>query len=209
MYELLMYNFPGSKTVEKFPIYTVGYGNRSIETFTELLNRYQIKYLVDVRSQPYSQYNQQFSKDLLERYLRLHGIQYMFFGDALGGRPKDKSCYDEDGKVDYAKLASKSFYHEGIGRLRTAWEKNLLVGVMCSEAKPSQCHRGKLIGNTLVEQHIAVAHIDENGEIKQQQEINEQFVEDSQPTLFGEAIPQYNKKIHSSRKKYILPSKRT
>ncbi len=192
--------------MEKFPIYTVGYGNRSIEIFTELLNRYQIKYLVDVRSQPYSQYNQQFSKDPLEKYLSLHGIRYMFLGDVLGGRPKDESCYDKDGKVEYVKLASKPFYQEGIQRLRTAWEKNLLVAVMCSEAKPDQCHRGKLIGNTLIEQHINVAHIDENGEIKDQQEINDQFVKDRQPTLFDELTPLYNRKINSSRKKYTSSS---
>ena len=108
--------------------------------------------------------------------------------------PKDENCYDEAGKVDYVKLASKPFYQEGIQRLRTAWEKNLLVAIMCSEAKPDQCHRGKLIGNTLIEQHITVAHIDENGEIKDQQEINDQFVKDRQPTLFDELKPVYNKK---------------
>ena len=192
--------------MEKIPIYTVGYGNRSIEIFVELLKKYQIKYLVDVRSQPYSQYNQQFSKDSLEKYLNLQGIRYMFLGDALGGRPKDEDCYDKDGRVDYAKLASTSFYQEGIQRLRIAWEKNLLVAVMCSEAKPDQCHRGKLIGNTLIEQHITVAHIDENGEIKDQQEINDQFVKDRQPTLFDELAPLYNKKISSSRKKYTSSS---
>ena len=199
--------------MEKFPIYTIGYGNRSIETFVELLKRYQIEYLVDVRSQPYSHYNQQFSKGPLEKYLRLHGIRYMFMGDTLGGRPRDEDCYrdedspDEKRSVDYAKLASKPFYQEGIGRLRTAWEKNFLVAVMCSEAKPSQCHRGKLIGNTLVEQHITIAHIDENGEIKDQQEINDQFVKDRQPTLFDELKPVYNKKISSSRKKYTSSNK--
>ncbi len=188
--------------MEKFPIYTVGYGNRSIETFVELLHRYQIEYLVDVRSQPYSQYNQQFSKEPLEKHLSLHAIHYMFLGDALGGRPKDESCYDKDGKVEYAKLASKPFYQEGIQRLRTAWEKNLQVAVMCSEIKPEQCHRGKLICNTLIEQAITVAHIDENGEIKEQQEINERFLKDKQPTLFADLAPLYNKKIKSSRKKY-------
>lgn len=188
--------------MEKFPIYTVGYGNRSIEIFTELLQRYSIKYVVDVRSQAYSQYNAHFSKDALEKYLGEHAIRYMFLGDALGGRPKDESCYDKDGKVEYAKLASKSFYQEGIQRLRTAWEKNLQVAVMCSEMKPEQCHRGKLIGNTLIEQGITVAHIDENGEIKEQREINEQFLKDKQPTLFADLAPVYNNKIKSSRKKY-------
>ncbi len=35
-------------------IYTIGYGNRNAEVFVELLRRYQIGYLIDIRSQPYS-----------------------------------------------------------------------------------------------------------------------------------------------------------
>ncbi|GAC1649507.1 MAG: DUF488 domain-containing protein [Ktedonobacteraceae bacterium] len=193
--------------MEKFPIYTVGYGNRSIETFVALLKKYQIKYLVDVRSQPYSQYNQQFSKDLLEKYLGQHGIRYMFMGDTLGGRPKDESCYDEKRRVDYAKLSSKSFYQEGIDRLRTAWKKNLLVAIMCSEVKPSECHRGKLIGNTLNEQGITVAHIDEKENIKQQQEVNRLIVGMQQLSLLDESLPEQNEKIGFSRKTYLTRTK--
>ncbi len=192
--------------MEKFPIYTVGYGNRPIEIFTELLHKYHIKYLVDVRSQPYSQYNQQFSKEPLATYLSQYGIRYMFMGDTLGGRPKDESCYDEKGSVDYAKLSSKLFYQEGIGRLHTAWEKNLSVVVMCSEVKPSECHRGKLIGNTLTEQGITVAHIDENGKIKQQQEVN-QLIVGIQPSLLGESLFEQSEKIGFSRKQYVIRSK--
>ncbi len=38
----------------------------------------------------------------------------------------------------------------------------------------------------LVGRGVAVAHIDENGEIKEQQAINEQFIKDKQPTLFDD-----------------------
>ncbi|GAC1460379.1 MAG: DUF488 domain-containing protein [Ktedonobacteraceae bacterium] len=188
--------------MEKFPIYTLGYGNRSIEAFVRILQKYNIRYLADVRSQPYSRFNQQFSKASLENYLRVHKIRYMFLGDTLGGRPIDKDCYDEKGRVEYAKLSRKSFYQEGIDRLRTAWEKNLLVVIMCSEVKPSECHRGKLIGNTLIEQGIAVAHIDENGNIKQQWEVN-RLVIGMQPSLLDENLPEQNEKIGFSRKKYV------
>ncbi len=39
-------------TLTTIPIYTIGYGNRSIEDFVKLLQDYDIKFLVDVRSQP-------------------------------------------------------------------------------------------------------------------------------------------------------------
>ncbi|MGZ6365218.1 MAG: DUF488 domain-containing protein, partial [Ktedonobacteraceae bacterium] len=91
------------------PIYTIGYGNRSIEDFVKLLKKFDIKFLVDIRSQPYSRFNTDFSKDELEKSLKQHSIRYIFMGNTLGGRPKDNSCY-VDGKVDYAKVREKSFY---------------------------------------------------------------------------------------------------
>lgn len=186
------------------PIFTIGYGNRSIEDFLALLQRYQIAYLIDVRSQPYSRYSPAFSKDALEKQLSQYNIRYVFMGDTLGGRPKDASCY-VDGKVDYAQVREKAFYQQGIGRLRTAWEKQLRVAIMCSESKPQECHRSKLIGNTLIEQGIAVEHIDETGASKQQQEIN-QLLMHGQQTLFDDMpIVALNGKIGRARKKRTPP----
>lgn len=155
----------------KIPLYTIGHGNRSIESFLALLERYAIDFLVDVRSQPYSRYNPHFSKDALEASLVQRGLRYVFMGDSLGGRPSDQSCYAA-GKVDYALVQNKVWYQQGIVRLHTAWEKQLRVSLLCSELKPQDCHRSKLIGNTLLEQDVAVAHIDEDGELKGQDELN-------------------------------------
>ncbi len=190
----------------KIPIYTIGYGNRSMEAFVELLQRYEIRYLVDVRSQPYSRFNSQFSKDAFEKNLRRHTIRYMFMGDTLGGQPKDDSCY-VNGKVDYAKLCKKLFYQEGIDRLRVAWEKQLYVAVMCAELKPQECHRSKLIGNTLMEQHIDVKHIDENGRTKIQQEVNDILLK-GQPPLFDQSLLELNGQIGVSRKKHAPSDER-
>jgi uncharacterized protein (DUF488 family) len=181
-------------TLTTIPIYTIGYGNRSIEDFVKLLQDYDIKFLVDVRSQPYSRFNPVFSKEALEKQLKQHSIRYIFMGETLGGRPKDSSCY-VDGRVDYAKVREKSFYQKGISYLHTAWGKQLRVALMCSEAKPQECHRTKLIGNTLTEQNIDVAHIDEVGAIKTQLQIN-QILTDGQPTLFpDESLVTTSKKL--------------
>lgn len=73
--------------MEKIPIYTIGYGNRSIEEFIDLLQKYHIQYLADIRSRPYSKFNPDFSQAALEKRLKLHTITYIFMGDTLGGRP--------------------------------------------------------------------------------------------------------------------------
>jgi len=187
--------------VAEVPIYTIGYGKRSIEEFIELLQHYQIEFLIDVRSQPYSRYNPSFSKSALEKHLQEHNIQYIFMGDTLGGRPDDESCYI-DGKVDYARVREKPFYQQGIARLRALWEKQLRAAIMCSEIKPHECHRGKLISNTLVEQQISVAHIDEFGDLKEQETINT-LLTSGQPALFEDLpLVTLHKKIGRSRKKW-------
>jgi uncharacterized protein (DUF488 family) len=186
------------------PIYTIGYGNRINGDFVKLLQNFEIKFLVDVRTQPSSRFNPDFSKDELEKRLKQHSIRYIFMGDSLGGRPKDSSCYI-DGKVDYAKVREKSFYQKGISYLHTAWGKQLRIALMCSEAKPQECHRSKLIGNTLAENQIDVAHIDEAGATKTQLQINQiiQAITDEQPTLLSqEWLVTNNKKVGLSRKKY-------
>ncbi len=183
------------------PIYTIGYGNRSIEELVLLLQQYEIKFLIDIRSQPYSRFKPDFSREALEKHLKQYGIRYVFMGDTLGGRPTDSTCY-VDGRVDYAKVRDKPFYQEGIKRLHGAWEKQVRVVLMCSEAKPQDCHRSKLIGNTLIEQCINVAHIDEVGELKTQEEVN-QVLTDGQLSLFEqEPLTSLNRKIGYSRKKY-------
>lgn len=184
----------------KITIYTIGYGNRSIEEFIDLLHKYHIQYLADIRSRPYSKFKPDFSQAALEKRLKQHHIKYLFLGDTLGGRPDDSSCY-VDGKVDYEKVRQTHTFQEGIKRIHEAWDKQLPVALMCSELKPEECHRSKLVGSTLAEQHITVTHIDEEGKSKTQEEVL-QLITGNQLSLFPD-IP--HKKMSSSRKKYTAP----
>ncbi len=147
-------------------IYTIGYGNRNIGDFIELLKLYHIAYLVDVRSQPYSKNNLEFSKTRLEKNLSENSIRYVFMGDTLGGRPADRSCYDESDRVLYDEVRNRPFYQAGIERLKDAWNQKLPIALMCAELRPEECHRSKLIGITLQQEQIEVIHIDENGALK-------------------------------------------
>ena len=188
------------------PIYTIGHGNRSLEAFLELLQRYEIAHVIDIRSQPYSRYTPHFSRAALEHSLKEHHIRYVFMGDTLGGRPQDASCYRED-KPQYDIIRTKPFYLQGIARLRIVWEKQLCVALLCSEAKPQECHRSKLIGNTLIEQQIQVSHIDESGYCKDQQAIN-MLLTGGQQLLFEDLSPiETSGKIGRARKKLSMPDR--
>lgn len=175
--------------MERHPLYSIGHGNRSIEEFLALLKRYGIEYLVDVRSQPFSKYNPQYNRPSLEHDMAAAGMRYVFMGDSLGGRPKDDSCYDPEGRVDYQVVGKKEFFLSGIHRLKTAQEKDCGVVIMCSESNPGECHRSKLIGRVLSEQGIPLMHIDENGKLKTQAAvINELNKGLAEKDLFGNAL---------------------
>ncbi|WP_077247747.1 DUF488 domain-containing protein [Bacillus sp. FJAT-27225] len=178
--------------MEKFPIYTIGYGNRTIKTFIDELVKYEIDFLIDVRTNPKSSYDASFIRNNLSEVLQDYKIRYVFMGDLLGGLPPEDECYT-NGKVDYKKVATQPFYLKGIKRLTTAYEKNLRVALMCSELKPESCHRSKLIGETLTANNINVKHIDEIGRLLSQEKVIERLT-GGQLALFDE--------VYTSRKQY-------
>lgn len=182
----------------KQPLYTIGHGTRKAEDFLELLKNYDIKYLVDVRSQPFSKFNPQFNQNDIRFFLEKSNIRYVFMGDSIGGRPNDKSCYDDTGKVDYEVVKTKEFFKQGIERLKTAYDKEINIVLMCSESKPSECHRSKLIGRVLNAGNITLQHIDEKGKLKDQvtviNEVNEGL---SELDLFGNPINTTSRKIYT------------
>ncbi|TAL61517.1 MAG: DUF488 domain-containing protein [Bacteroidetes bacterium] len=177
-------------------IYSIGHGSKKIEDFIKELTSFEISYLIDVRTSPYSKFNPQFNREVLKHDLGNAGITYVYLGDTLGGLPSDHSCY-VDGKVDYDLIKEKDFFKEGLERLIIANEKNLNVAVMCSESKPEECHRSKLIGQELLKHDISLVHIlstdKTKGQVTIMNELNrgKHFID-----LFNE------EKSFTSRKKY-------
>ncbi len=180
---------------EHTPIYTVGYGGRTLDEFIALLQSNAIGYLIDIRSAPYSRYKPEFSREALEAALTAQGIRYLYMGEQLGGQPADRSCYVND-KVSYDLLGQRGFFKEGVGRIQTAYDKHLCVALMCSEGRPEACHRSKLIGKKLMELGIRVRHIDENGDLLTQDDVLLRL-DDGQLSLFDD-----DERSFTSRKRY-------
>lgn len=155
--------------MEQQKLYSIGHGARKIGDFIDLLKKYGIRYVADVRSYPQSRFHPHFNRRALEESLAAESIAYIFMGDELGGRPKDETCY-VDNAIDYGRVAEKEFYQKGIARLKTAFEKQLRVAIMCSERNPADCHRSKLIGQTLLSEGIDLLHIDEHGNLISQKD---------------------------------------
>ncbi|MDR1455326.1 MAG: DUF488 domain-containing protein [Tannerella sp.] len=141
-------------------VFSIGHGNKTIEEFISELHSFDIKFLIDIRSKPYSKYSAHFSQQLLKSAVEKESIKYVYMGQELGGLPThDTSCFTDSGKVDYDKLKEKEFFKQGLQRLINANSKGINVCIMCSESKPEECHRSKLIGIELQKCDIHIRHI--------------------------------------------------
>jgi uncharacterized protein (DUF488 family) len=166
-------------------IYSIGHGNRSWPQFIDIIKSHNGKYLIDVRSFPRSKFNPDFNRENLEISCRDSGIKYLYLGESLGGKPKRKSLYDQDGRADYTRMSEEDDYKESISRIQKAAALAENTFIMCSELCPSQCHRSKLIGKTLEGLGVNTVHIDKRGSCLSQKEVID-LITKGQDDLFGE-----------------------
>ena len=104
-------------------VYTIGHSNHEEQTFLDLLLRHGIEVVADVRSQPYSKYTTQFNSDQIKPALAGAGINYVFLGRELGGRPDDPEFYDAEGRVRYDRVAESPLFRQGIERVEKGIQK--------------------------------------------------------------------------------------
>jgi len=149
---------------------TIGHSRHPLDKFLGLLQQHEVEVLVDARSQPFSRFSPHFSRKTLERAVTEASIRYLFMGDALGGRPQPRACYDAAGHVDYDRVEEQDFYQRGIERLLEGIAR-FRVCLLCSEEDPSQCHRRLLITRTLVRHGVEVCHIRGTGAVETEAEL--------------------------------------
>src|SRR5690606_37904222 len=135
-----------------------------------LLMEYEVGYLIDVRTKPYSKMRPEFGREALQAAAPAAELRYGFMGGALGGMPGDPTCYIE-GKVDYNAIRQRDWFQAGLDRLERGWRDGHRLALLCAELEPHRCHRSKLIGEALTERGVLVGHIDEDGTVITQQAV--------------------------------------
>ena len=151
-------------------IYTIGYGNRPISDFLDLLRHYGVETLVDTRSLPYSRFRPDFRKKALQEHLEKAGFGYLYLGEALGGKHVDPDCM-VNGKVDLERLSAKESFRSALAQVEEASQKGHTLALMCAEQRPENCHRVWMLAPLLLRDGLEVLHIDEKGGLKNQQEV--------------------------------------
>ena len=140
---------------------TIGHSTHPLEAFVALLRRHDVTAVADVRSTPHSRFNPQFNRKALAGALGEQGIEYVFLGAELGGRPGDPACY-ENGRIRYERVARTERFHGGIHRVLRGMRR-YRIALMCAEKEPLECHRTLLVARALDRCGVDVAHIHADG----------------------------------------------
>jgi uncharacterized protein (DUF488 family) len=151
-------------------IFTIGYGNRAISDFLDLLRHYSIQLLVDTRSIPYSRFQVNFRKQALQKHMEGAGVGYLYLGEALGGKKVDPDCL-VNGKPDLNCLLKKESFVAALDQVAAQSSSGVLLALMCAELRPESCHRAWMLAPALESRGFEVLHIDERGSLKTTREV--------------------------------------
>ncbi len=171
----------------RLAVWTVGHSNHEFDAFVRLVAQEQIKFLIDVRSFPYSRFAPHFNREELQTAIGQHGVRYLFLGEELGGRPTSEAHYDDEGHALYGPMSQEPAFRAAIERVVDGASAHRLA-LVCSEGDPHHCHRRLLVGRVLAERGVELRHILPDGSLEVEQSVE---VGDAacQCSLFGEEAP--------------------
>ena len=133
-------------------IWTIGHSTRSLEELIEVLRRYGIEAVVDVRTVPRSRKNPQFNREELEAKLPEVGIVYIHSKNLGGLRKASKDsvnmAWENDSFRGYADYMQTDAFELALGGLIDQAQSKPTT-IMCAEMLPWRCHRS-LIADALL-----------------------------------------------------------
>lgn len=185
-------------------VWTVGHSNHCLERFVGLLASEAIECVVDVRSYPYSQFAPHFNREEIGCGLRDAGVNYLFLGAELGGRPDQEDHYDAEGRALYEPMSRVPAFVAAVERVIAGAAKHR-VALVCSEGRPETCHRRLLVGKVLCDRGLALRHILPEGGIHEEQVVR-LAPQGLQSSLFGDEETPWRSTQSVSRRQRLSTS---
>ena len=161
----------------KIEIYTLGHSNYPFDKFIEILKKYNINCVVDIRAIPYSKYNTQYNKKFFQSNLKKLGYTYIYMADEFGAKRKTRISYNDEGYADFDKVILEDDFKRGIERIKMGCSKNYKIVILGAMQEPIRCPRAILLGKELIKEGFDVKHIMHEGNLKTQEELEEQLLE--------------------------------
>lgn len=177
-------------------IYTIGHSNYPEEKLIHMLRHYNIDTVVDIRGTPYSKYNIQYNKEVIEKTLKSEGFIYIYMARELAAKRTRKNSYNKEGYADFEKVINEKEFIKGIERLKKGCSKGYNIALLGAMQDPIRCHRSILCGRALTKAEFNVRHILDDYSTCSQREIEERILDKYFPeraqltidSLIGEEI---------------------
>jgi ParB family chromosome partitioning protein len=125
-----------------FDFFTIGYAEREIKQFIEILKKANVKTLVDVREEPVSTFKPEFNKENLEKTLSQNGLKYVHYPKL--GVPREIRL--KLAKSENWDWFFKWYDENVIPRMKKIDFESLAypIAIMCVELDPTKCHRHRI-----------------------------------------------------------------
>lgn len=157
-------------------IYTIGHSNYPIEKLIDMLRKYDINTVVDIRGIPYSKYNIQYNKEVIAETLEEAGFIYIYMAKEFAANRENKISYNKEGYSDFEKVAAEKDFLNGIERLKAGCRKGYRIALLGAMQDPIRCHRSILVGRSLSKHGFNVKHILDDYTIASQINIEENLL---------------------------------
>lgn len=130
-------------------IYTIGYAGKSLNEFLKCLKKFNIHYLIDIRTSPRSKTFPDYDKDCLSSFLLKNKIRYVFLGKEFGARRKEDNVYEytfsikgqDREQVIFNNVYKLDTFKECVSAVMNVIASGYNICFMCSEKEPVDCHR--------------------------------------------------------------------
>lgn len=143
-------------------IYSIGHSQLAATDLLSLLRDFNVEVVVDVRRQPRSRRHPHFERRALSASLADAGIDYLWWGEALGGRRQPRAdspniALDDASLRGYADHMQSEQFRAAARDLATLAARRV-TAFMCAEADPVHCHR-QLLADHLTRMGNTIGHI--------------------------------------------------
>lgn len=158
-------------------IYTLGHSNYSVERLVDMMKKYNINCVIDIRGIPYSKYNVQYNKETIQKTLRNLGFTYIYMAKEFAAKRETKISYNKEGYADFRKVIKEETFRHGIERLKKGIDMGYKIVLLGAMQEPIRCHRAILVGRELDKEGFQVKHILHDYTLANQREIEEMLLD--------------------------------
>lgn len=148
--------------------YSVNYVNRNLDQFINLLKKYGINCIIDIREHhDIEQIYSSFKREGIKKSLNNIGIYYI---------DMNREFSLKNGEYSFDDIVVNSDYKRGIERIISGIDKGYKIGLLCEESITKNYSKASFVAYGLKKNDVYVENIIDEERVKSQKEVEETFM---------------------------------